>query len=136
VAALLPGSASAAAADEDEPTVMLRHTAAVASMDARFGRASEWVLNTEMDWLRLSLEDDLPFRLMSVRPFSDGIDIRDDLWAATPRALTSVATAATSLVTSGISVFEVWRGGKLRMRHGMRMYWRSRGVKLAWRIEF
>ena len=115
---------------------MLRHRGELPSMESRFLRPSELVLHTELNWLRLSLEDDLPFRLMSVRPYPGNVDIRDDLLTATPRALTSVATVATSLVTSGISVFEVWRGGKLRTRHGMRLYWRSRGMKLAWRIEF
>jgi hypothetical protein len=112
---------------------------------APVGPRAELTMHRELDWVRLSLADDFALRLGptqldgSVRGWDGAaaqIDIRSDVWTAAPRAMTSVATAATSLLTSGISVFEVWKGGRMVARHGVRMYWRSRGLMLAWRVEF
>ena len=52
------------------------------------------------------------------------------------RGRVRAATSGVKLSLSDVRLQGVWRGGKLRTRHGMRLYWRSRGMKLAWRIEF
>ena len=139
-------STAAAAADEDDAVVVHHATVpSIRSLRAPVGPRAELTMHRELDWVRLTLADDMGLRLGplqldgTIRGWDGGdgqIDIRSDLWSATPRAVSSVATAATSLLTSGISVFEVWKGGHVHARHGLRMYWRSRGLMLAWRVEF
>jgi hypothetical protein len=137
----------AAAAGEEDDAVVVHHTErpSIRSMRAPTGPRLELTMHRELDWTRLALSDDMALRVGplqldgSVRGMENEqgqIDIREDMWAATPRAMTSVATAATSLLTSGLGVFEVWRGGHMRARHGVKMFWRRRGVMLAWRLEF
>jgi hypothetical protein len=132
-----------AAAAEEENTVVVRH--AERSLRVPIGPRAELTMHRELDWVRLTLADDFALRLGptqldgTLRGWdgeSGQIDIRNDVWTAAPRAMTSMATAATSLLTSGLSVFEVWKGGRILARHGVRMYWRSRGLMLAWRVEF
>ena len=137
----------AAAAGEEDEAVVVHHAErpSIRSMRAPTGPRLELTMHRELDWMRLALSDDMALRVGpmqldgSVRD-ADGqagqIDIREDMWSATPRAMTSVATAATSLLTGGLGVFEVWRGGQMRARHGVKMFWRRRGVMLAWRLEF
>ncbi len=125
--------------------MVVRHTEApIRSLRSPVGPRAELTMHRELDWVRLTLSDDMALRLGplqldgTVRGW-DGdaqIDIRSDIWSAAPGAVSSVATAATSLLTSGISVFEVWKRGRVQARHGLRMYWRSRGLMLAWRVEF
>lgn len=99
----------------------------------------------ELDWMRLALADDMALRIGPIQldgtiRGGDGeagqLDIRGDTWSAAPRAMTSVATAATSLLTGQLGVVEVWKSGQLQARHGLKMYWRSKGLMLAWRLEF
>jgi hypothetical protein len=93
-------------------------------------------------WSRITLSDDADLVQASApgaRSFSllhANIDMRNDLWLATPRAMTSVASAVGSMVTGGISVVDVWRGNHLRQRHSMRAFFRTSGIKLVWKIEF
>jgi hypothetical protein len=120
---------------ESDATIETPQLDPVRGLEARFAR--------DLTWARLSLEGDYSTpgagsQMEQLRPPSllQGLDLRNDLWTAAPGAGASVATAATSLMTSGLSMFKVLRDGKLRQRHAIRCFFRSNGIKLAWRIEF
>jgi hypothetical protein len=63
-------------------------------------------------------------------------DLRGDHWQAPPMALAATASALGSTLIAGLPVLGVVRGGKVRQRHFVRAFFRSRGVALVWRIEF
>ncbi len=105
-------------------------------------RGTELAVARELEWSRLALSEESELSLTdgslvtpraTVLPF---MDLRSELWLSSPLAVTSLATAASSLITSGISVFDVWRGNRLRQRHSVRAYFKSRGLKISWRVRF
>ena len=134
----------AQAAETDEPVVLRGADATLPAptLSWRPGSGHDLRFARELAWTRLMLADDLPYTLDTTgevaRPPSllADVDLRDGLWTMTPRALTSAASLASALMTQGLSVWEVWRSGKVRQRHAIRAYYRSRGLKLVWRIEF
>jgi hypothetical protein len=142
--ALLGIAGPVSAADSDEPLVV-QTSPALPVAELAPVRGLELRVARDLVWSRLSLADDAPdqplepgldMTVLRASSLFAGIDPRQDLWTATPGAMTSVATAATSLMTRGMSMFEVLRGGKIRQRHTIRCFFRSSGIKLAWRIEF
>lgn len=140
VAGLLCMSASDANAAERNESVVVRESMKLPQVRYQLP-PTQFKIGRELTWSRMVLAEDYGWRLASQNnrfrlPTLQGIDQRDDLWLAAPRALTSVASAATSLLTSGISVFDVLRGGRIMQRHSMRAYFKSRGLKLVWRVEF
>jgi hypothetical protein len=140
--ALLGVCPEAAAAERNEPLTIesspkleAAELAPVRGLEPRFAR--------DLTWTRLSLEGDYGSapagsELESLRPPSllNGLDLRGDMWTAVPGAGAGVATAAASLMTSGLSMFKVLKDGRLRQRHAIRCFFRAGGLKLAWRIEF
>lgn len=140
--ALFALSADAQAAEKNEPLTIETDTsldipefAPVRGLEPRFAR--------DLTWTRLALDGGFGpapagSTAESLRPPSllQGLDLRQGIWTNAPGAGAGVATAATSLMTSGLSMFKVLRDGKLRQRHTMRCFFRSNGIKLAWRIEF
>ena len=40
------------------------------------------------------------------------------------------------MMVAGLPVLGIVRGGKVRQRHFVRAFFRSKGVALVWRIEF
>lgn len=145
--------AGIAAADEPEP-LSLRATrsgplepgnaplvlraAQAASAEAVDAPGLELRLRTELDWSRLALADDLgsPGVRSIMLPVLPAVDLRDEPWNTTPRALPAVASAIGSAVTRGFSVLEVVKDRRLRQRHRVSAYFRSRGLQLAWRMQF
>lgn len=136
---LIPGVASA-----DEP-VSLRRTQTQQTLPPPIFaplRGTELAVARELQWSRLSLSEESSLSLSDstfVNPRAAELpfmDLRSELWLSSPLALTSLATAASSLITSGISVFDVWRGNRLRQRHSVRGYFKSRGLKISWRVRF
>ena len=63
-------------------------------------------------------------------------DLRADQWQTRPVALTTTASALGSMLIAGLPVVGVVKDGRLRQRHFIRGFFRSKGVALVWRIEF
>jgi hypothetical protein len=96
----------------------------------------------ELNWSRWLLADEAPTTPDSVSPtlpraaWLPLTDLRADQWQARPVALTTTASALGSMLVAGLPVLGVVKDGKLRQRHFLRGYFRSRGIALVWRIEF
>lgn len=127
------------------PIVLRKTTRPLARIDHHPPRGLELRFARELDWTRLVLSEDGPgLSLLGhggslLRPslvVLPGLDLQQEFWQSTPYALGSVASAASSFLTEGFSMLEVRRGGKLRQRHAISMYFRRSGANLAWRIEF
>lgn len=97
----------------------------------------------ELTWARWMLAEDVPI----VNPELVGpalpppallgpADLRADHWQSRPMALTTTASALGSSLIAGLPVLGVVRNGKIRQRHFVRAFFKSRGVSLVWRIEF
>lgn len=141
-AALLVGATAvwcapfaAAFADPGDPIELRSRTA---SADPRVPLTPTF--EHDLTWTRMVLEDD---RLL--QRYDDGdvsldvnslLDLERDPFALQARALTTVVSAVVPLVSKGFSVFRVVRNGRLRQRHALSAHWRSRGLKLVWRIDF
>lgn len=135
--------ATAAAAEPEEPVVLRTNETPPPPVMFRPGSGYQLQFARDLAWTRLILADDLSLDRGSTgeetqRPESmlQGIDLRGDLWTMTPRALTSVASLASALMTQGLSVWEVRQGTRVRQRHTVRAFYKSRGLKVVWRIEF
>lgn len=105
----------------DAPTNELR-----SSFDTEWTRVA-----LASDRLSTGTQDQLGFDIHHTN-----VDVRDPFWTATPEALPAVATAVSTLLTRGLSLFEIVHEGRTRQRHSLSAYWKRQGVKLAWRIEF
>ncbi len=97
----------------------------------------------DLEWTRLALSDDLSLdstlegpSALDVRRDLQNIDLREQLWTSTPRAVTTVASAVASIATRGITVFDETRDLQTIRRHRLGCYFRARGGGLVWRIEF
>lgn len=97
----------------------------------------------ELTWARWILADDADSQgpdslspTLRRAPWLDLADLRTDHWQARPVALTATASAVGSMVVAGLPVLGIVRGGKVRQRHFVRAFFRSKGVALVWRIEF
>ncbi len=97
----------------------------------------------ELTWARWILAEDAP----TLNPEFVGpalpppallgvADFRADNWQARPMALATTASALGSTLIAGLPVLGVVRNGKIRQRHFVRAFFKSRGVSLVWRIEF
>lgn len=99
-------------------------------------------LARELTWARWILADDAPPGPDSLSPtlrrgaWLDLSDLRADHWQARPVALTTTASALGSMMVAGLPVLGIVKGGKVRQRHFVRAFFRSKGVALVWRIEF
>lgn len=139
---------SSAQAAEDDPVVRRSTSRSKLPLaDHRPSPGLELRVGRDLMWSRMLLSDELPFTLMSnedygapprtgVPELMSGIDDRGDLWIGAPRAASSVASIATSLATSGLSLFEVWKDHRLLARHRLRAYVKTTGAKLVWTIDF
>jgi hypothetical protein len=96
----------------------------------------------ELNWSRWILADEAPTTPDSVSPMLPraawlGLtDLRGDQWQARPVALTTTASAVGSMLIAGLPVLKVVKDGRLRQRHFLRGFFRSKGIALVWRIEF
>lgn len=122
VGTLAGGSVALAAEGAARPVVEVQATTAQVLDMARAH---------EVDWAQLALAEvsRSPWDLRRPR---DGFSVA----LGTPRALPTMASVATAVVSRGFSVFEVRRDSRLRQRHALMAFVRTNGFKLAWRLEF
>lgn len=94
----------------------------------------------ELTWARWMMAEDVATPTLSPTlprgPWLELADLRSDTWTARPVAITTTASALGSMVTAGMPFLRVVKNGKLRQRHCLRAFFKSRGVSLVWRIEF
>lgn len=92
--------------------------------------ASGWALRyaRELEWTQRALVD--PPRASERWAGGDGLE------PPSPHAWSTMATATARLVTRGLGILEVHEDHRLRRRHTLLGYFRSRGVNVAWRVEF
>jgi hypothetical protein len=95
----------------------------------------------ELTWARWMLSEEVetpmtPSPTLPRGPWLDLADMRSDHWTARPVAITATASAFASMVSAGMPFLRVVKNGKLRQRHCLRAFFKSRGVAISWRIEF
>jgi hypothetical protein len=146
LAVTLGGAATAKA--EDPPVdgaTLVRSTTTDPAFVLRPWRGLEARMGRDLTWARWMMAGDGATPDLgqgpnvdthAAAPWLDLASIRDEAALMRPRAGESAVSAIGSMVTAGLPVLAVWRGGKLRARHVLRGYFRNRGVALAWRIEF
>lgn len=114
--------------DRDPPPPELRPWR---GLEPRFGR--------EMTWSRWMLAD-MPIGNDDdghrQAPWLDLADLRGDALQLRPEATSSAISALGSVTTAGLPMLGVFKNGRLRQRHFLRAFFRSKGVALVWRIEF
>ena len=141
IAAAMTSSSTARAADgppadgatlmrveQDPPRLELRPWR---GLEPRFGR--------ELTWSRWMLSDVPALDAEGGErgaPWLDLADLRGDAWTYRPEAASSAVSALGSVTTAGLPMLGVFRNGRLKQRHFLRAFFRSRGVSLVWRIEF
>ncbi len=135
--------ASAGEALADDPpqdgAVLVRSAIDQPTLDFRPWRGLEARLGREMTWARWMMAGEVPTTDpddTSTAPWLDLASFRGEQNLLRPQAGETAISALGSVVTAGLPVLTVRRGGKLRSRHVLRGYYRSRGLALAWRIEF
>ncbi len=144
LAAIAAGGAwtSSARADEGEPPedgTTLRVEADPPPVQLRPWRGLEPRFGRELTWSRWMLSDVPAAGDEEARreaPWLDLADMRGDSFQARPEATSSAVSALGSVMTAGLPMMGVYKNGRMRQRHFLRGYFRSRGVSLVWRIEF
>jgi len=144
VATLAAWPCAEARADETDPpedgTSLLRSSSADPAPEASTTTLEKFA--RELNWARWILADDAATTPDAVSPTLPraawlGLsDLRADHWQARPVAITTTASAVGSMLVAGLPVLGVIKNGKLRQKHFVRGFFRSRGVMLVWRIEF
>jgi hypothetical protein len=144
VATLAAWPSAEARADETEPpedgTALVRSSSTDPAQEPTVTTLEKFA--RELSWSRWILADQAPSAPDAVSPTLPraawlGLsDLRADHWQSRPVALTTTASAVGSMLIAGLPVVGVVKDGKLRQRHFIRGFFRSRGVALVWRIEF
>lgn len=147
VLAVTLGGATTAKA-EDPPAdgaTLVRSTTTDPGFVLRPWRGLEARMGRDLTWARWMMAGDGATPDLGQGPSADPhaaapwlnlASFRDEAALMRPHAGESAVSAIGSMVTAGLPVLAVWRGGKLRARHVLRGYFRNRGLALAWRIEF
>ena len=135
-------TASIAHASEPEPlelrqvsrTLPTPNFTPSAAVGLRWDRDTQWAVLALTDPWELRQDD----ALLPAGPLAGlaRMDVREDIWQATPYAATTVASAFAALATRGIPVFAEMRDFKTIRTHRLGCYFKGRGGGLVWRLEF
>ncbi len=126
---------------EDPPIdgATLIRTTGQPTIDFRPWRGHEARLGRDLTWARWMMASETPpldGDTSQPAPWLDFAAFRDEVTLLRPHAGETALSAIGSMVTAGLPVLGVWKGGRLKQRHSVRGYFRGRGVALGWRIEF
>ncbi len=136
-------SAPRVAAAADPEPVELRQVTQTPLPTPNFAPSQALALrwDRETSWTVLALTD--PWELPEDARLSAGpianlgrMDLRENVWQATPYAATTVASAFAALATQGIPIFAEVREFRTIRTHRLGCYFKGRGGGLVWRLEF